>query len=56
MFCLCGTGSSVGMATDHGLDGPGTDPSEDEILHSLRSALLNTQPNLKWVLGVPGLK
>jgi len=28
---LCGQGSSVGIATDYGLDGPGSNPSGDEI-------------------------
>ena len=28
---VCGPGSSVGMATDYGLDGPGSNPDVDEI-------------------------
>ena len=28
---LCGPGSSVGIATDYGLDGPGSNPDGDEI-------------------------
>ena len=28
---LCGPGSSVGIATDYGLDGPGSNPGGDEI-------------------------
>ena len=27
----CGPGSSVGIATDYGLDGPGSNPGGDEI-------------------------
>jgi len=33
-FCystFCGPGSSVGIATDYGLDGPGSNPGGDEI-------------------------
>jgi len=29
--CVCGPGSSVGIATDYGLDGPGSNPGGDEI-------------------------
>ena len=29
-FC-CGPGNSVGIATDYGLDGPGSNPGGDEI-------------------------
>ena len=32
-------GSSVGMATDYGLDGPGSNPGEDVIFRQSRSAL-----------------
>ena len=28
---VCGPGSSVGIATDYGLDGPGSNPGADEI-------------------------
>ena len=28
-----GSSSSVGIATDYGLDGPGSNPDEDEIFH-----------------------
>ena len=30
---MCGPGSSVGIATDYGLDGPGSNPSGDETVH-----------------------
>ena len=47
MYCpKCGPGSSVGMATDYRLDGPGSKPGEDEIF---RPALGPTQPPVKWV-------
>ena len=28
--CVCGPGSSVGITTDYGLDGPGSNPGVDE--------------------------
>ena len=42
-------GSSVGIATDYGLDGPGSNPGEDEIFRPSRPALGPTQPPVKWV-------
>jgi len=36
---VCGPGSSVGIAIDYGLDGPGSNPSGDEIFRSTRPAL-----------------
>jgi len=32
-ICVCGPGSSVGIATDYGLDGLGSNPGGDEIFH-----------------------
>ena len=43
MLADCGSGSSVGIATDYGLDGPGSNPGGDEIF------LGSTQPPVKWV-------
>ena len=48
-----GPGSSVGIATDYGLDGPGSNPSGDEIFCPSRPVLGPTQPPVKWVLAFP---
>ena len=45
-------GSSVSIATDYGLDGPGSNPGGDEILCLSRPALGPTQPPVKWVRGI----
>ena len=45
----CGLGSSVGVATDYGLDGPGSNPGGDEISRTSRPTLGPTQPTVKWV-------
>ena len=45
-------GSSVGIATNYGLDGPGSNPGEDEIFRPSRPALGPTQPPLNWVPGL----
>ena len=44
-----GPGSSVGIATDYGLDGPGSNPVGDEIFRPSRPALGPTQPPVQWV-------
>jgi len=46
---MCGPGSSVGIATDYGLDRPGSNPGGDEIFRQSRPALGPTQPPVKWV-------
>ena len=50
-------GSSVGIATDYGLGGPGSNPGGDEIFRLSRPALRPTQPPVKCVPGLsPGGK
>ena len=51
-FYLCGPGSSVGIATDYGLDGPGSNPGGNEIFCPSRPALGSTQSPVKWVPGL----
>ena len=36
---MCGPGSLVGITTDYGLDGPGSNPGVDEIFRPSRPAL-----------------
>ena len=51
----CGPGSSVSKETDYGLDGPGSNPSGDEIFRPSRPHLGPTQPPVKWG-SFPGVK
>jgi len=41
-----------GIATDYGLDGPGSNPGGDEIFRPYRPALGPTQPPVQWVPGL----
>jgi len=52
IYIVCGPGSSVGIATDYGLDGPGSNPGGDEIFRPSRPALGPTQPSAKWIPGL----
>ena len=45
----CGPGSSVGIVTDYGLGGPGSNSSGNEIFRPSRPILGPTQPPMKWV-------
>jgi len=44
-----GPGSLVGIATDYGLEVPGSNTGGDEIFRPSRSALGPTQPPVQWV-------
>ena len=55
LYTVSGPGSSVGIETDYGLDGPGSNPGGDEIFRPCRPALWPTQPPVQWVPGLsPG--
>ena len=51
LMVLYGQDSSVGIATHHGLDGPGIE-SQWDFLHPSRPALGPTQPPIQWVPGL----
>ena len=47
-----GLSSSVGVATDYGLDGPGSNPGGDEIFRPSRPALGHAQPPVQLIPGL----
>jgi len=49
IIIISGPGSSVGIATDYGLDGSGSNAGGDEIFRPSRPTLVPTQPPVKWV-------
>ena len=49
----CGPGSSVGIATGYGMDGPGIESwGGRDFPHLSRPALGRTQPPVQWVPGL----
>jgi len=50
--CVCGPSSSVGIVTDYGLDGPGSNPGGGEIFRPSGPVLEPTQPPVQWVPGL----
>ena len=48
----CGLSSSVGIATDYGLEGSGSNPGGGEIFRPSRLVLGPTQAPVNWVPGL----
>ena len=47
-----GPGSSIGIVTNYGLEGPGSNAPGDEIFRPFRPVLGPNQPPVKWVPGL----
>jgi len=57
LYITCGPGSSVGIATDYGLHGPGSNPGEDEISPPVQTGPGAHPGSCKMVTGsFPGVK
>jgi len=53
LLIICGPGSSVDIATDYGLEGPGIESRWGrDFPHLSRPALGRTQPPVQWVPGL----
>jgi len=52
LYVLCGSSTSVGRATDYGLDSPGSNPGGDEIFRPSKPALGPTQSPVNCVPGL----
>jgi len=52
IYMYNGSGSPVGIATEYGLDGPGSNPSDEEIFRPSKPVLGPTQPPVQWVPGL----
>jgi len=52
IYIYKGPGNLVGIASDYGLEGLGSNPGGDEIFRPSRTAVGPTQPPVQWVPGL----